>query len=68
MNRDAYLTGTTGLQHLCYKLHSRRTILSLSVSGPSAQTALITRAIGQSAVISDTAAKDNEGRSTPVYL
>lgn len=68
MNHDAYLTGSTTLQHLCHKLHSRRAIPSLSVAGPSVQTALIIRAIGQSAAISDTATKDNEGRSTPVYL
>lgn len=68
MNRDAYLTGSTSLQHLCYKLHSCRAIPSLTVAGPSVQTALIIRTIGQSVAISDTATKDNEGRSTPVYL
>lgn len=49
MNRDAYLTGSTSLQHLRYKLHPRRAIQSLSVAGPSVQTASIIRAIGQSA-------------------
>lgn len=65
MNHDAYLTGSTSLQHLCYKLHSCRAIPSLTVAGPSVQTALIIRTIGQSAAIPDIATKDNEGRSTP---
>lgn len=49
MNRGAYLTGSTSLQHLCYKLHSRRAVQSLSVAGLSVPTALIIRTIGQSA-------------------
>lgn len=35
MNRDAYLTGSTSLQHLSYKLHSCRAIPSLTVAGPA---------------------------------
>lgn len=49
MNRDAYLTGSTSLQHLRYKLHSRRAVQSLSVAGLCVQTASIIRTIGQSA-------------------
>lgn len=49
VNRDAYLTGSTSLQHLCYKLHSCQAIQSLSVAGLSVQTASIIRTIGQSA-------------------
>lgn len=49
MNRDAYLTGSTMLQYLQYKLHSCRAVQSLSVAGLTVQTASIIRTIGQSA-------------------
>lgn len=53
MNRDAFLTASSGPRHPHDKLHSCRALPSLSVAGLSAQTALITCSIGQSAAISD---------------
>lgn len=58
----------TSPQHLYYELRSPWAIPSLSVAGPNVQTALIIRTIGQSTAISDTAAKDNEGRSASVFI
>lgn len=73
MNHDAYLIGSTSLQHLCYKMCLSKVCVRqkaplLSVAGLSVQTALFIRATGQAAAISDTASKDNEGQNTPVFL